>query len=210
MNKFITKRYNCKCGSNGFYTEKKGIHVGLFCYQCNSFIKWISKGEINSLTLDTKKHLNSIYGVKESEEKEMQIDIKYFEGAEELKINKVGDWIDLSTRKDIYIQAGKSELIPLGVAMKLPEGYEAILAPRSSTFKRYGVIQTNSIGVIDESYCGDNDEWCMSVYATQETVIPKGVRIAQFRIIEHQPMISFNKVAHLDSPDRGGFGSTGV
>ena len=100
-------------------------------------------------------------------------------------------------------------MIPLGVAMKLPDGYEAHLVPRSSTFKNFGIIQTNHMGVIDQSYCGDHDEWKMPVLAMRDTVIRKGDRICQFRIMEKQPELIFTEVEHLTAPDRGGFGSTG-
>lgn len=123
---------------------------------------------------------------------------------------EVGDWIDLYAAQDIKLEAGDFTLIPLGVAMKLPEGYEAILAPRSSTFKKYGIIQTNSIGVIDNSYCGNNDQWMLAVYATRDIRIPANARICQFRIQECQPKIKFVECDDLGSPDRGGFGSTGV
>lgn len=124
------------------------------------------------------------------------------------KITK-GDWIDLRAGKDTVLKKGESALLPLGVAIQLPEGYEAILAPRSSTFKHYGIIQTNSFGVIDESYCGDNDQWMMPVYATRDTTIPFDDRIAQFRIIKHQPELVIEEADHLSENDRGGFGSTG-
>lgn len=121
-----------------------------------------------------------------------------------------GNWIDLRAAQDVVIAKGGFALIPLGVAMKLPEGYEAHLAPRSSTFKKYGIIQVNSVGVIDNSYSGSNDEWKMPVYATRDTIINKGDRICQFRIIEIQPFIEFEECESLDDEDRGGFGSTGV
>ena len=99
-------------------------------------------------------------------------------------------------------------MIPLGVAMELPKGYEALVAPRSSTFKKYGVLLANSIGVIDESYCGDNDEWKFLAYATRDVVIEEDERICQFRIIRHQPEIEFEEVFELGNTDRGGMGST--
>lgn len=139
----------------------------------------------------------------------MQIDIKYFGDTKPLKNTEVGDWIDLSVRKDIYIAKGNVELIPLGVAMKLPKGYEAFLLPRSSTLSKHGVMVGNSMGIIDESYSGNDDEWKLCAYAIRDTVIPKGTRIAQFRIIEHMPMVSFNTVDNLSGKNRGGFGSTG-
>ena len=100
-------------------------------------------------------------------------------------------------------------MIPLGVGMQLPDGYEAHIVPRSSTFKKYGIIQTNHFGVIDGSYCGDNDQWMFPAYATRDTLIHANDRICQFRIVQNQPPIEFETVEHLASPDRGGFGSTG-
>lgn len=121
-----------------------------------------------------------------------------------------GDWVDLAARKDVVLNQGEFAIIPLGVSIQLPDGYEALLLPRSSTFERYGIIQTNSIGVIDEAYCGDDDEWGMPVYATRDTFIPKGARICQFRIIEHQTEYTFSPEKTLGNNARGGFGSTGV
>ena len=121
-----------------------------------------------------------------------------------------GDWIDLRAAETILIVKGEFKYIPLGVAIQLPEGYEAIVAPRSSLFKRRGIIMTNSIGIMDEFYCGDNDEWKFPAYATRETIIPKGERICQFRIVKHQPEIKFEMVDTLGNPDRGGYGSTGA
>ena len=121
-----------------------------------------------------------------------------------------GDWIDLRAAETILIVKGEFKYIPLGVAIQLPEGYEAIVAPRSSLFKRRGIIMTNSIGIMDESYCGDNDEWKFPAYATRDTLIPKGERICQFRIIKHQPEIKFEMVDTLGNTDRGGYGSTGA
>lgn len=120
------------------------------------------------------------------------------------------DWIDLRSREEVVLKKGDFKIIKLGVAIKLPEGYEAIMAPRSSTFKNFGIIQTNSIGVIDESYCGDNDEWMMAVYATRDTTIHVNDRICQFRIEKHQPNLSFEEVEYLADNARGGFGSTGI
>ena len=121
-----------------------------------------------------------------------------------------GDWIDLRAAETILIVKGEFKYIPLGVAIQLPEGYEAIVAPRSSLFKRRGIIMTNSIGIMDESYCGDGDQWRFPAYATRDTLIPKGERICQFRIVKHQPEIEFEIVDTLGNPDRGGYGSTGA
>lgn len=141
-----------------------------------------------------------------------KVDIKLKTSDNEgVSIISEGDWIDLHTSEDVYMMKGEYQLIPLGVCMELAEGYEAIVVPRSSTFKKYGIIMANSIGVIDESYCGDNDMWQFpAVCLEDETHIPKGARIAQFRIIKHQPYITFKNVQSLDNPDRGGFGSTGI
>lgn len=141
-----------------------------------------------------------------------EISIKYLnEDAEELcYIDGKSDWIDLRAAETVHLEVGELQLINLGVAMQLPTGYEAIVAPRSSTLKNFGVLMANSIGIVDESYCGDEDWWRFPALAVRDTVIHKGDRICQFRIIKHQPKISFNKVDHLASENRGGFGSTGT
>lgn len=137
------------------------------------------------------------------------IRIKYFTNINKIEKIDKGDWIDLRAAEDIRLKAGDFKLIPLGVAIQLPKGYEAHIVPRSSTYKNYGIIQTNSMGVIDESYCGDNDEWKMPVYATKDITIYKNDRICQFRIMKKQPQIKFEVVDRLNNVDRGGFGSTG-
>ena len=124
-------------------------------------------------------------------------------------IDGKSDWIDLRSAERVELKAGEFRLIRLGIAMELPKGYEAHVVPRSSTFKTWGLLQTNSMGVIDGSYCGDNDEWRMPVYATRDTVVEVGDRICQFRIMENQPKITFETVEHLGGADRGGFGTTG-
>ena len=139
------------------------------------------------------------------------IKIKYFtDKIEKLAyIDDKSDWIDLRAAEDVDLTKGEFRLIPLGVAMELPAGYEAHVVPRSSTFKNFGIIQTNHQGVIDCSYCGDNDQWFMPVYAVRDTQIRVNDRICQFRIMENQPKIVFDEVEHLDHDDRGGHGSTG-
>lgn len=124
-------------------------------------------------------------------------------------IDGKSDWIDLRAAEEITMKAGEFKLIPLGVAMQLPKGYEAHVVPRSSTFKNYGIIQTNHMGIIDETYAGPNDWWHMPVYALRDTVIHVNDRICQFRIMEHQPKVCFEECTQLEAPDRGGFGSTG-
>ena len=141
----------------------------------------------------------------------MQIKIKYFTDQID-KLAKItqGDWIDLRSAETITLKTGDFKLIPLGVAMQLPAGYEAHIAPRSSSFKNWGILQTNSIGIIDNSYCGDNDQWLMPVHATRDTIINQNDRICQFRIVKNQEPVEFITVEHLDNSDRGGFGSTGI
>ena len=140
------------------------------------------------------------------------IRIKYFtEDIDKLDyIAGKSDWIDMRASEEVELKAGEFKLIPLGVAMQIPAGYEAHLVPRSSTFKTWGIIQTNSMGVIDGSYCGDNDMWRMPVYATRDTVIEKNDRICQFRINKKMPDVKLVTVEHLNDIDRGGFGSSGV
>ncbi len=140
------------------------------------------------------------------------VQIKVFDEICRPAMNDKGDWIDLRSMEDLVIQPGEFKLIPLGVAMKMPEGYEAHIAPRSSTFKNYHLIQTNSVGVVDNSYCGPNDMWKMPVFnpSIHSSVIKKGDRICQFRIMKKQPPINFVDSTLEDEEDRGGFGSTGV
>ena len=127
------------------------------------------------------------------------------------KIEKIaqGDWIDLRAAETVELKAGEFKIISLGVSMKLPEGYEAHVVPRSSTYKKWGILQTNHMGVIDNSYSGDNDIWGMPVIAMRDTVINKNDRICQFRIVEKMDELQFEEVEHLCGKDRGGFGSTG-
>ncbi len=137
------------------------------------------------------------------------ITVQYLdESVKRLSENAKGDWIDLYAAQTVELKQGEHKLIHLGVAMKLPDGYEAHIVPRSSTFKKWGIIQANHCGIIDNSYSGPNDWWMMSVIAMRDTVINKDDKICQFRIIERQPPIIFDE-GKLDGEDRGGFGSTG-
>lgn len=138
------------------------------------------------------------------------IQIKYWPDSPHLEINPDGSWIDLYTYEEVALQEGDFKIIPLGVAMKLPEGYEANFVPRSSTFKRWGVIQTNHFSVIDPSYCGNDDMWGLPVFATRSVMIPKGTRLCQFRINKVQPVINFEEVTNLSCESRGGFGTSGA
>lgn len=142
----------------------------------------------------------------------MDIKIKYFtEDIDKLRyVDGKSDWIDLRAAETVEMKKGEFKLIPLGVAMALPKGYEAHIVPRSSTFKKFGIIQTNHMGVVDESYCGPNDQWFFPALAMRDTRISKNDRICQFRIMEHQPSIEFITNTLEDNIDRGGHGSTGV
>lgn len=138
------------------------------------------------------------------------IKIKYHADIEPLVQKEGSDWIDLRVAEEVKLSPNQFKLVPLGVSMKLPEGYEAHIVPRSSTFKTWGIIQTNHMGVIDESYCGDDDQWMMPVLATKAVIIHKNDRICQFRIVKKQPKILFQEVDTLGEESRGGFGSTGT
>lgn len=140
-----------------------------------------------------------------------EILIKYHADIERIKKIEQGDWIDLRSAEDVTLKFGESKVISLGVSMKLPDGYEAHVAPRSSTFKNFGIILVNSMGIIDNSYCGNDDIWRFPALCMKQegTVIKKGDRICQFRIVEKQPEIKFTEVEKLDGKNRGGIGSTG-
>ena len=154
----------------------------------------------------------------------MKMRIKYFEGATKMKAITKGNWIDVFANKDVFVPVGERAMIPLGFALELPPGWEGHLAPRSSTFKTWGIIQTNSVGVVDDTYIGDNDQWHMPVYCLTEmhhrdpenddyklgTWIRKGDKIGQFRIMEVMPAIEFEEVESFGNADRGGFGTTGT
>ena len=152
----------------------------------------------------------------------MKLKIKYFEGATKLKKISKGNWIDVYSNVDVFVPQGERAMIPLGFALELPKGWEGHLAPRSSTYKTWGVIQTNSVGVVDDTYIGDNDQWMMPVYClkgedieiipdnpVKGTLIKKGDKIGQFRIMEVMPEIEFEEVESFGNADRGGFGTTG-
>lgn len=137
------------------------------------------------------------------------ISIKYKDNTPQLVDLTKGDWIDLASPKSMVYKKGDLVKVDFGVAMELPEGYEAHIAPRSSLFQNTGLLLTNGVGVIDNSYCGDEDYWGAKFYATRDGLIEEGQRLCQFRIIENQPSLHFNKVNHLGNENRGGYGSTG-
>ena len=138
------------------------------------------------------------------------IKIKYFTDIEHIEKISQGDWIDLRAAETVSLSKGEFKLISLGVGMILPDGYEAHVVPRSSTFKKFHIIQTNHMGIIDNSYCGEQDEWKFPALAVEDTIINKNDRIRQFRIVKKQPEIVFEQVEKLSDTSRGGFGSTGV
>ena len=153
----------------------------------------------------------------------MKMKIKYFEGATKLQKISKGNWIDVYANKDMFVPLNERAMIPLGFALELPQGWEGHLAPRSSTFKTWGLIQTNSVGVVDDTYIGDNDQWHMPVFCLQGkgievfdgierkgTWVKKGDKVGQFRIMEVMPEIEFEEVESFGNEDRGGFGSTGT
>lgn len=143
--------------------------------------------------------------------KEITIPIKMHDPTLSIPEHKsYGDWIDLMSAETIEMKAGDFRIISLGVSMKLPKDYEAHIAPRSSTFKNFGILLANGFGVIDNTYCGDEDVWGFPALAVRDTIIQKGDRIAQFRIMRRQPKLVFEEVEHLTGKNRGGFGSTGV
>lgn len=149
--------------------------------------------------------------VKDDTPDTLEIKVKYFDkDIEQIQKISVGDWIDLRSADRVELKAGDYKLLRLGVGMILPDGYEALVLPRSSTPGYFGIVCANSMGVIDNSYSGDADEWRFPAVAIRDTVINKGDRIAQFRIIKNQPSISFETVEHLNENSRGGIGSTGA
>lgn len=185
----------------------------------NKVMDWfVSQGilmKINNVSNAEKAIDLDISNTAKAETKENDtktIYIKYFTD-EILKLEFIegekSDWVDLRAAEEVRLKKGDFALIPLGVAMKLPKGYEAHIVPRSSTFKNFGLIQTNHMGVIDESYCGDNDIWCFPALAVRDTEIHVNDRICQFRIIKKMPKVTFKEVKKLNNKDRGGFGSTG-
>lgn len=183
------KWFNRKKNNNGYFDT-------------NSITQEYTKNDI----LASKIFLNRLYGANIPR----LIKIKYHAPIQKIETSKIGDWVDLRAAKTVTLKKGESCIIPLGISAQLPDGYEAHIVPRSSTFKKWHIIQTNGVGIIDNSYSGDNDIWGMPVLATEDTVINFDDRICQFRITKRQPNILFEEVEHLGNTDRGGFGSTGT
>lgn len=191
----------------------RGIPTKYLVEVITNFNKDTQERTTKLLTLDASDL--DIYRDKRKQEykqnRPLQIKIKYLNDSLE-RISKIeqGDWIDLRAAETVELKQGEFKLIPLGVAMELPRGFEAHVVPRSSTFKNFGIIETNSMGVVDESYKGDNDFWFFPAYALRDTAIKKGERICQFRIMKKMPKVELVEVEHLGNPDRHGHGSTGT
>lgn len=195
------------------YHLETSVTMDWLCYSPVS-VTYIPENEIWIWSTGNYKQAMEEYRLwyRESTRKElsMNIKVKYFTDIDPIQEIPGGDWYDLRAAEDVAMNAGEFKLIPLGVAMKLPHGYEAHVAPRSSTYKKYRITEVNSIGIIDNSYCGDNDQWYFPAKADEITFIPKNTRICQFRLVPKQTPVTFETVEYLDSPDRGGFGSTGT
>ena len=140
---------------------------------------------------------------------ETTIKVRYHADIYPLEKTEAGDWIDLRVAEDVEMKAGEYKLIPLGVSMQLPPGYEALVIPRSSTFKHWGILQTNSCGLIDNSYCGDDDIWYFPALATRDVLIEKNSRIRQFRLQKKMKNVNFETVNTLNNVNRGGLGHSG-
>lgn len=200
------KCYTCReCGSNNFsYNEKENK---ICCSYCGRYLKFANKDERNLFKM---AQIGLIYADTDSIKIPVPVKIKYHAPIEKIVANEKGDWIDLRAAETFKLKKGEFRIISLGISVQLPPGYEAHIVPRSSTFKKWHIIQTNGVGIIDNSYNGDNDIWGMPVLATEDTVIHIDDRICQFRIVKKQPEIIFQKVDNLGNADRGGFGSTGT
>lgn len=212
--KIINKQYNS-------FNKEFIYQIDLDCGIFNWYEEMFEPYEVTKIVFKTDANESFIVTKKD------RIKIKYFEGATKLKINPKGNCIDVYAREDIFIPQFEMKLVPLGFAMELPKGKIARLFPRSSTFKTWGVIQVNSVGIIDESYCGDNDEWKEPLLCIQPkdekligdngivktyqrgTWIRQGDKIAQFEIVDAMIMPEFEEVEYLNNKDRNGFGSTG-
>lgn len=194
--------YDCHCWLDYPNKTHRNANGTWKCKDCYEFVGKSRQGAT---------HCRRTENYKKRGTKMKQIKIRYVvDGMEKVEKIAKGDMIDLRAAEDVEMKAGDYKLISLGVAMELPKGYEAHVYPRSSTFKNWGILLVNSVGVIDETYKGNNDIWRFPAYATRDTVIHKNDRICQFRIIEHQPEIEFVEVDRLDNEDREGIGSTGV
>lgn len=210
---FCQDRLNCYEGMK--HAEKYGSTINMDVLPLGAE----DTGECITGTMPNKS--NIIYGINSNK---LRMRIKYFEGATKLQKITKGNWIDVYANKDVFVMKDERAMIPLGFALELPQGWEGHLAPRSSTFKTWGIIQTNHVGVVDDSYIGDNDQWHMPVYCLQDKEyrdeknndytkgiwIRQGDKIGQFRIMEVMPEIEFEEVDSFGNTDRGGFGTSGT
>lgn len=203
-----------------FLEKSKGRCSVLICNIIDVRESWfglvdcVKIGDIEYLSVDYKDLplLNNIIESCNGEEENLKniVRVKFFADKKDVEMARHGDYYDLRSAIDKSYKAGEAVLIPLGVGMILPTGYSAIVVPRSSTFKNFGLIMTNSMGIIDNAYCGDNDQWHFAGYAFRDGHISKGDRLCQFRLEKIQPQFHFIEVKSLFGEDRGGFGSTGV
>lgn len=191
-----------------WYTEKKKKAIVKELVDGKVKITYFNKDDKRVVEIVDPKKL-TILNPKKETKKMLDVKIKYHADIEKIAHIEQGDWVDLRAAEDVEMKTGDYKLISLGVGFKLPEGYEAHVVPRSSTFKTWGILQTNSMGVIDNSYSGNGDIWRFPAYATRNTVIKKNDRICQFRIQQIQPKFTLTEVDNLDNVSRGGFGSTG-
>lgn len=202
---FVSVAFGAGCkGCPVDYDYEKKLNEGHYCNHSSNHSMSCEECWSREIPHVTSENISKILSEK--------IRIKYHSDTIDklTYIDGKSDWIDLRAAEDVEMKAGEFRLISLGVSMSLPSGYEAVVVPRSSTYKNFGIIQSNHMGVIDESYCGDNDVWKFPAIAMRDTIIHVNDRICQFRIQKHQPVIIFQEVDVLGNPDRGGIGSTGI
>jgi len=168
--------------------------------------EWFEESELEEFKANDKRQYNKPYIKYEP----LKLKVLYHTDNPELEQTTIGNWIDLRSAIDVELKQFEFKIIPLGISIQLPKGFEAEIKPRSSTYKNFGIIQTNSVGCVDETYAGNNDVWGMPALAMRDTKINKGDRICQFRINRVMPKLDIEKVETLENEDRGGFGSTGV
>lgn len=217
---FWKQNRNNRISDNNDFTADEAVEMDNIILQTgdssnNRNKRYYSPEVVNSVIMgiDRLNKEKSEININDESGTELRIKVKYHHEINdqliELQINPKGDFIDLRNAVDTKLHKGDFALLSFGISIQLPEGYYAEVVPRSSTFKNWGIIQTNSVGIIDESYCGDNDIWKMPVYATRDTEIFANERTAQFRIVKKQSQITLKTVENLGNSDRGGFGSTG-
>lgn len=175
----------------------------------NNVEEYISQISVQDYKANFRKYYEKVIQINKNHKVLIRYHKELYPSLEEIEVFENGDFVDLRSAEYVNMKAGEFKLISLGVSMKLPEGYWGQLCPRSSLFNKHGILVANSFGVIDESYCGDDDIWKLAAYATRDTLIEANERIAQFRIVKKQPFV-IETVEKLDGENRGGFGSTGT